>query len=427
MTAIPPAAARPSHPVMMAMVCAGLVATLGGLSIPSATPPKATPTPDPAPEHAPPSVAKTDAAIRIDGRTVEEWRELMNTLDHEDASRTEYVPGLIEIVKSAQIPWFTRRQAALTLGRWGSAAADAVPILAALLDEQEDQEEETTVFWALKGLSLFGPEASEVVPRVSLLVLDSARPEAQRLAGMECLSQIGSAHPAAISPLLQIAQATKDSSTPLMVRRGAIEALGLFRGGAPAAVPVLIRVLDDPNVDLRREAATALGRQGGNAEIAQPALFDRFVGDEDPIVRDAAGTALSLTGTAALPALLSLLEEKDSELRVRSADVIGNWGSAAASAAPVLKPLWDDPVAEVRLAALVATWKVTRQGAAIAPRAARELTDANRNIRRSAYLLLESLGPAAASARPVLEEQLHHPRPEIRSVARKLLATQTQP
>ncbi len=364
----------------------------------------------------------------IQGRTLDEWREIMLTLDHNDATRADSVPALMEIARTSDFPWFTRRQAAVTLGRWGTAATAAIPLLEELLDTPEEDAGEAPVFWALKGLSLFGPAARDVVPKVSTIALNPHRPVEQRLAAMECLSQIGSANPSGLLPLLQISQINVIESAPLILRRGSIEAIGYFRGGAPTAVPVLMRALDDPDVEMRREAAIALGRQGLTAEIAQTALFDRFVSDDDPTVRDAAGIALGQTGLIILPAVISLLEEKDPELRLRSAVILGKMGRGAASAAPALKALWEDPDAEIRLAGLKAYWKVTQRGDSVAPNAAAELTDSNRNIRREAYLLLVALGSSARTAQPVLEAQLESNRPEVRSVARKLLRMpQTSP
>jgi HEAT repeat protein len=371
------------------------------------------------PASRPPSESVSEIHL-IEGRTLDEWRELMKSVDLNDPERGNYVPALIQIAHSPQIPWFTRRQAAQTLGRWGAPAVAAVPVLERLLEESADDAEETTVFWALKGLSLFGPLAAPAVPNVSRIALNPNQPDGHRLAAMECLSQVGVAHFSGAATLIQIAQISKGDDRAT-VRRGAVEAIGLFRGGASIAIPTLLRCLDDTDHNIRREAAVSLGRQGEAAEIAQPALFDLMMGDSDPGVRDAAGFALSQTGPQALPTLVEILEAEDSELRRRAAQVIGQFGRRGKSAAPALLRLWEAPEEEVRLAALEATWKTTGMGTVIAPRIAELLTSKERNIRRQAFLLLTSLGDAGASARPILQRQLNHPRAEVRSVARKLL------
>jgi len=358
----------------------------------------------------------------IAGRSLDEWRELMKSVPVDDPERSQFVPALTQIVQSPQFPWFTRRQAALTLGRWGSAAVDAVPFLEALIEESETHPEEATTLWALKGLSLFGPYAASAGRTVATVVVDANQPEAHRLAAMECLSQIGDAYPAGTAPLIQIAQNSTENG---VLQRGAVEALGLFRGGASIAIPALLRCLDDPDDDIRREAAASLGRQGPAAEIAQPALLDLLTGDADPGVRDAAGVALAQTGPAVLPSVITLLHVDDAELRLRAARIVGQLGRRATSAAPELRPLWDDPDAAVRLAALESYWKTTGDGGTVAPRIAELLTSDERNLRRQAYLLLNTLGAALRSADPVLQRQLDHPRAEVRSVARKLLSLQS--
>ena len=49
----------------------------------------------------------------------------MKSLDFQSPEAAVEVPGLIEIVENEAVPWFTRRQAALTLGRIGEPAASA--------------------------------------------------------------------------------------------------------------------------------------------------------------------------------------------------------------------------------------------------------------------------------------------------------------
>lgn len=376
----------------------------------------------PPPDHAaaaPPAVIDESVVeIEIEGRTLDDWRELMKSVPINDPERGRYVPALVQILQSPQMPWFTRRQAAQTLGRWGEPAQAAVPVLESLIQDSTDHPDETTRFWALKGLSLFGPVATSAGPSVAHIVTGSHHTVGERLAAMECLSQIGSAYPPGIASLTQVLQSAENRNE---LRRGAVEALGLFRGGASVAIPALVRCLDDADPDLRREAAASLGRQGPAAELAQPSLLDRLVDDPDAAVRDAVGTALAQTGPSAASVVAVLLEAPDAELRSRAVRVIGQIGPRAATVAALVQPLWNDPTEEVRLAALESSWKITRQGSQLAPRVAELLTSKERNIRRHAYLLLISLGPSAVSARPILEQQRRHDRAEVRAVAERLL------
>lgn len=364
--------------------------------------------------------ANSEPAERwIAGRTLSDWRELMNSLEHDAPERSQHIAALTEIAQTPDLPWFTRRQAALTLGRWGDPAG--VAVLVGLLDSRIEDPDEAPALWALKGLSLMGPGAQSAGPRVGQIAGDPSRPLYHRLVAIECLSQIGSAYPAGVATLMQTALIVERDYESLLLRRAAIEAIGRFRGGASVTVPVLMHALDDEDVDIRREAGYSLGRQGQSAEIAQTALFDKLVSDPDPAVRDVTGVSLAQTGPGVIPAMLTLLDQEDAELRLRAATVLANLGRTARSTAPAIKQHWDDPDATVRLAMLEALWRVTGSGDALAARIARELTDADRNIRRRAYLLLVALGPGAAGARSVFEQQLSHPRAEVRAVARKLL------
>ncbi len=81
---------------------------------------------------------------RIQGRPISEWRERMKGLDPSGPLAAENVPPLIELIQSESIPEFTRRQAAITLGRIGKPAADAVPVLRKLLAETDS---DSTRLW----------------------------------------------------------------------------------------------------------------------------------------------------------------------------------------------------------------------------------------------------------------------------------------
>jgi len=90
----------------------------------------------------------------------------------------------------------------------------------------------------------------------------------------------------AVLPLL-VARATDSDAG---VRAVAATYLGIIHEGADA-VPALMLALKDPEVDVRRAAATALGSFGEEAAVALPALR-KAAADEDPDVAREAGVAL---------------------------------------------------------------------------------------------------------------------------------------
>jgi HEAT repeat protein len=66
---------------------------------------------------------------------------------------------------------------------------------------------------------------------------------------------------------------------------------GIIHKGGETAVPALVEALNDPEIDVRRAAAEALGSFGGEAAPALPALR-RATADKDPDVAREAGIAI---------------------------------------------------------------------------------------------------------------------------------------
>ncbi|MFQ5795664.1 MAG: HEAT repeat domain-containing protein [Candidatus Bipolaricaulia bacterium] len=89
----------------------------------------------------------------------------------------------------------------------------------------------------------------------------------------------------------------------------------------PAAVPTLIKVLQDKDVDVRQEAAEALGKIGPDARDAVPALVEALR-DEDWSVRQFSAWALRKIGPDAVPALIEALEDEDERVRDNATRVL---------------------------------------------------------------------------------------------------------
>jgi HEAT repeat protein len=140
---------------------------------------------------------------------------------------------------------YVRAFAAWTLGNMEAAAGDAVPALAALVDD---------------------PETGVVVSAA--------------------LARIGPAARAAV-PALVAALQSEDAGR----RWRAARTLGRIGPGAREAVPALVATLRDPNEGVRRHAARALGRVAPATGPA-PAALQRATGDPDRAVRREAEKAL---------------------------------------------------------------------------------------------------------------------------------------
>src|SRR5438128_302979 len=87
------------------------------------------------------------------------------------------------------------------------------------------------------------------------------------------------------------------NSSDARVRRGAAFALGKAGGEALSAAPQLVRVLKDPAAPVREAAAYALGEIGpGSWTKTVPALIPLATSDPDPMVRRSVAFALGRLG-----------------------------------------------------------------------------------------------------------------------------------
>lgn len=374
-----------------------------------------------------PSPETSASERRYAGRTLAEWGTIMQTRDHFDPARGDDVPGLIALVEDESLPWYVRRNAALTLGRWGEPAAVAIPLLVRLIEERQPSTTETdpeaiTPLWALKGLALFGAVAARAAPAVRAVALDSSASDSVRLAAIDGLSRIGPAAPIVIPTLLEIlSQTQSDAAMQHTLHRAAIEALGMQRAAAASATPALIQILDDTDPVLRREAAAALGMIGPSAGQAESGLWERFLSDEDPTVEDAAGRSLVQLGTQTLPTFLRVLDEGDTLLRARTLSHMAGFGPAGRSALPTLLTLQVDPEPTVRMAVAEALWGISRQPLPAATLAVELLQADDRGVRRRAYRLLQSLGPQVVVIQGQLESLVNQPERTLRSAGERLL------
>ncbi len=348
---------------------------------------------------------KAAAPKSYGGKTLDEWREAVKNLSPDNPASKSAVPALIAILKDRDVPWYTRRQMANTLGRFGKNAREAVPVLIELLDEDPTLEHAPRI-WATKAISLFGPEARAAAPPLVAILKDTGLPVAERQGAIEALAQIGGAHPRAIPALVetlnlkpaeQTAAAKEDADT---LRELAVESIALVGKDAAIAVPVLLRSLGDPREPMRRKTAMALGRIGPAAQLAIPSLMESLAFDESHAVRDAAETALAEIGTPAVPALVHLLDDQEAELRRRAA---GSLGQMKAQAKPAVAPLEErlgDPDPHVRYTAARAIWQITGTADRALAVFVETLKSSDRQLRMQAFRTLDDGTWPRSRARP---------------------------
>jgi HEAT repeat protein len=359
----------------------------------------------------------TDEPV-VAGATLAEWRATIANLELQSPESRRYVPGLCELVTRDDVPWITRRQAALTLGRLKGLSPEGVPLLAAYLDPARPETEETRL-WAVKGLALYGAYAADSAPALWRLYQTESSSTNVRLAILEAFSQIGTSHADVIGWLIAVATPHDTAAeSAVTLRRGAIEALGVIGPGAATAMPVLVRALDDPDQNLRREAVVSLGKLGPGASGAVPALLERLVLDPEPAVQDyAAATLIRCDPQECGPQLSEWLQAEDPALKRRILTIFAGWGPAARPWLAAIRHTQTDADPLVRLAARRAEWGITRVAEPLVEGVVAEFGDDSREVRRAAYLLWREFGPARVSAEPRLMELGHDPRPEVRRLA----------
>lgn len=157
----------------------------------------------------------------------------------------------------------------------------------------------------------------------------------------------------------------------------------LVRRGA-AAVPALIRLLEDPDPTRRASAAATLGRIGPPAWQAGPALKRLMREESITNVREQMARSLGQVARdqpETIDELIGYLETGDESTRVLAAEALGAAGEPAAKAVPAL--MW-------------------------------ALVDPSTQLRAEAAEALGSLGPAVRPAIPTLIAALNDPEDEVR-------------
>lgn len=359
---------------------------------------------------------------RYDGRTLDEWRELIQELDFKSPDRGAVVPGLRAIMNDNEAPWFTRRQAALTLGRIGEPAAPAIQDLIKLLGAAIDPVETSPPLWSLKALALFGPLAADAAPDAIRFLRELRAPIILRLTATETLGRIGTKSSDGLETLIEGGAGkleTANAADQLELRIACIEALQL--AGPPSAVPMLIAACSDPSARVRHAAAATLGFLGARGESAAEVLGSLVVFDETPVVRETAARSLAKLGDRGIAILQRLLQNDDRDVLVYALDGAARTVNRRRELAPTLRLLFESKDAVVAARAMNAWWQVTREAAPILDRLVERIGSDDREVRKIAADTLRQLGAAARPARLHLEQIAEKGSADARAAARRVL------
>lgn len=243
------------------------------------------------------------------------------------------VDKYINRLRSAR-KWRDRAFAAELLGRVGGAKAVPALLETVVAARSEDSDVREV---ALRALARIG-DPRAVDPLIQ--ALETADPWlAPRIA--DILSRHGEA---AVDPLIAVLNA----GDHLLARSWAANVLGEV--GAQRAYPSLVRLLDDPEDEVRSKAAAALGRLGDSRAV--PHLLDHLLTDPTSFVRVRIAASLgNFGGPQVIDRLVRALGDPAWWVRVRSVEALEQIGSVAEG--PLLIAL-DDADPEIRARAAVA-------------------------------------------------------------------------
>ncbi|WP_293351950.1 MULTISPECIES: HEAT repeat domain-containing protein [unclassified Microcoleus] len=209
------------------------------------------------------------------------------------------------------------------------------------------------------------------------------------------------------------------------VRISAAYALRNIGAEAKAALPQLVPLLKDSNANVRRSAASALGSIGAKAKTALPQLVP-LLKDSNANVRGSVASALGSIGfeaKTAVPQLVPLLKDSDGNVRISAAFALGSIGAEAKNAVPHLVSLIKDSEANVRDSAAFALDRIGAEAKAAVPQLVPLLKDSDANVRISAADVLGRIGAEAQTAVPQLVPLLKDSDANVRSSAASALGS----
>ncbi|NES88504.1 HEAT repeat domain-containing protein [Okeania sp. SIO2B9] len=195
------------------------------------------------------------------------------------------------------------------------------------------------------------------------------------------------------------------------VRRGAADALGEIR--SKTAVPGLIKLLEDSDYLVRYSAEKALGEIG--SETAIPELI-KLLENSDYSVRESAANTLGKIGSeTAITELIKLLENSDSGVRDSAADALGE--IASETAITELIKLLKNSDSGVRDSAADALGEIGSETAI--PELIKLLKNSDSGVRKTVANTLSKIGSKTVIVE--LNKLLENSDPDLRETVAKLI------
>jgi HEAT repeat protein len=301
------------------------------------------------------------------------------------------VPALIEDLNHEDDR--IRRDAAMYLSELAGAKGEVVEAIPALVKALGDSQQQVW-FHSITALSKLGPDAAPAIPELinDLREMRRRSVNAKWYRSAYALGQIGEA---AVEPLL-IACGHQRSS----VRAGAAKAMEWIPEASAQTVPVLIKLLEDEDEDVREISAESL------SVLPEPALklLTEAIHHESGETRKVVYMALGKTGLRARMASQILLErirlEEDSELLAFGIDALSKMGANQASFFTFLMNHFKHEENQVQQS--IANAILSLPPAKTVPTLIGYLASEDENVQSRAASLLGNIGPPAAPALTVL-------------------------
>jgi HEAT repeat protein len=239
---------------------------------------------------------------------------------------------------------------------------------------------------AMRAVGIIGPEARDAVP---VLIRALHDPEGDiRWEAARSLAKIGQA---SLPDLITVLQDETNSARGL-----AIYALGLVGSEAQPAIPALMPLLTHPNEQLRGSTAYTLTRLGPEAVLT---LID-VAAHGSPEARVAAAKVLrQLVSSPESPLLTvrKLAANENPVTRRRAMQALGDLQPATALSVKTLMAALDDPVLEVRLAAIRALENIGAKAGMALPELNRLAGDKEELVQSAARQAIEKIEAAAVT------------------------------
>jgi HEAT repeat protein len=221
--------------------------------------------------------------------------------------------------------------------------------------------------------------------------------EAQRLRAIDTLAAAGAKIPGAVDALVE-----QLSNKSAKVRVHAVAALGQMDPPATQAAATIARLMADPNVHVRRVAVRAFRQVRPDPKAAIPLLM-KALEDSDPAVKIGVLDMLAEFGKVAVPALVQALGNDKTAYWACLA--LSEVGPDAEPAVPTLRLLLDkNKNPEIRREAVMSLGAIGPASAPAVPALVAVLDQDDPAMRLSGAYALGQIGPAAKAATGPLRE-----------------------